>query len=218
MRYLITDLETLPDESVRPLLDPVKAPSNYKKPEAIAAAIAEKETERNEKLALHPDYCRIAVLGYHVVGGGDPVAEVCFDAADEISALKRFWQAYEGPTRLVTFFGLKFDLPILMRRSLYLGVPYPTLNLDKFRTPHIDICQKLSFNGAIETHSLNFYCRRLGILIDDPVSGADVGRLWAEGNHAAVIDHCLADLGKTHALANKLGLLQLTESYAAQPF
>jgi hypothetical protein len=218
MRYLILDVETLPDPTVLPLLDAVKPAGNLKDPAKIAQDIADKTAARADKMALSPDYCQIAVLGYHVVGGGDPITEACQCGADEINALTQFWRVYGGPvnevygasTALITFNGFRFDLPVLMRRSQLLGVPCPTLELTPWKTPHIDVYDKLTFGGKIDGHSLKFYCRRFGIPIVDDVDGKDVGKLWAEGNYEAVKQHCLADIGSTHALANRLGLLRLT--------
>jgi hypothetical protein len=211
VRYLVLDVETLPDPTVVPLLDPVRPKANLKDPAKIAADIAEKTADRADKMALSPDYCRIAVLGTYVVGGGDPKCYCCHGEDDERTALTLFWAAYAlGTTAIVSFYGFKFDLPVLMRRSQLLGVPCPTLELTPWKTPHIDLYDKLTFGGKIDGHSLKFYCRRFGIPIVDDVDGKDVGKLWAEGNYEAVKQHCLADLGSTHALANRLGLLRLT--------
>lgn len=239
MRYIVLDIETIahPDASqwlepvepdpalLEPILpdsrlkDPAKVAANLEdvarkiaaRPAQIAASILERTKERDEKLGLDPDCCRIVALGYHVVGGADPVVELCRDEAEERSALERFWLAYKaiGNTKLVTFYGRQFDLPVLMRRSLYLGIPYPTLNIDRWKSPHIDVWDVLTFHGALRTaRGLQFYAKRLGLPMLDKVNGADVAKLVEAGDWESVSAHCLSDIGYTHAISNRLGLLE----------
>ena len=216
MKYIICDVETLAHPDAGQWLEPVKAPSNYKDPAKIAAAVAEGTAERDQKLGLDPDCCVIAALGYVVVGSDEPVCDVTYGSEHtEAGALDAFWHLYAAPqgqqeTRLVTFYGRQFDLPVLMRRSMYLGVKFPKLNLDRYRSPHIDVWDVLTYNGALRTaHSLKFYGKRLGIGTLDKVDGGDVAQLAKVGNWDAIREHCLSDVGLTHALASKLGLLEV---------
>lgn len=216
MRYLILDLESLPHPDAGQWLAPVKAPSNYKKAEAIDAFIKEATIERDEKLGLDPDCCVIAALGYHVVGHGDPFCDVTFgDEKHEGDALEHFaWEFNKAPqdTKIVTFYGRQFDLPVLMRRAMYLGIPFPKINLDRWKSPHIDVWDALTYGGALRTaHSLAFYAKRFGFTTLDKVDGADVAKLAKAGEWDAIRNHCLSDVGLTHAVANKLGLLKITD-------
>lgn len=211
-RYLCVDIETVGHPEAENWLGPVEPDARLKDPAKIAESIKTKTDERNEKLGLDPDCCRIVALGYHVVGGNEPVCALCVDEEQERFALERFWLAYTAvsDTVLVTFYGHSFDLPVLLRRSMYLGVRHPKISLDKYRSPHIDVWNELTYRGVLRTaHGLKFYQKRFGLPALDKVDGADVGELWAKGEYEAVRDHCLSDVGLTHSLANKLGLLQL---------
>lgn len=234
MRYIILDLETVQHPDAHLWADPVKVDSRLSQPiqpdsrlkdpvkvaanqadvalrnaereVELAAAIAEKESER----ALDPDCNRIVALGFHVVGGADPTCYLMRDEFEEREQLKLFWDIYrQGGATLVTFNGFKFDLPVLMRRSMYLDVPYPDLSLDRYRSPHIDLWQRLSYNGAISAHGLKFYAKRLGFTTLDKVDGGQIAQLVAEERWPEVEAHCLSDVGLTHALAARLGLLKL---------
>lgn len=222
MRYLVLDIETLPHPDASKWLEPLppaEAPSNYKDEAKIADYIkkanAEAAAKRDDKLGLDPDCCQICALGWHVVGGDDPIVEVCHGEGDEADVLRQLADAYAVPvghqeTRIVTFYGRQFDLPVIMRRAMYLGVKFPKLNLDRYRSPHIDVWDALTFNGALRTaHSLQFYCKRLGIATGDPFNGSQVAQLAKEGRWDDIKAHCIADIGATHALANKLGLLRI---------
>lgn len=209
-RLRILDVETVPHPDAHLWVEPVRAKANLKDPVKIAADIAEKEAERDERLGLDPDCCRIVALGYVDVGCGDPIVDLCPTEAEERIALQRFWDSYETiHTRLITFNGFKFDLIVLMMRSLYLGVHYRTLNVDRYRSEHLDLFNRLSFNGARMAHGLQFYAKRFGLPMLDKVHGSEIAALVAAGDWEAVRAHNLSDLGYTHAIANKLGLVEI---------
>jgi len=210
MRLRIVDIETIPHHEADNWLEPVEPDARLVDPVKIKASIESKTADRNDKLGLDPDCCRIVALGYVDVGHGDPICALCMDEESEKFALERFWATYkEHETRLVTFYGFNFDLPVLLRRSMYLGVNAPPISLDKYRSQHIDVWQRLSFNGVIKAHSLAFYGKRLGIGTLDKVDGADVAGLWAAGEYEQVREHCLSDVGLCHAVANRLKLLEV---------
>lgn len=220
MRYLVLDIETLPHPQAQDWLEPVKPDARLKDPVKVAASIAEKTAERDEKLGLDPDCCVIAALGYHVVGRSDPFCDVTYgQEVNEKDALEHLWWEFnkDSDTRIVSFYGRSFDLPVLMRRSMYLGVPFPKLNLDRWKSPHIDVWNALTYDGALRTaHSLAFYAKRMGFTTLDKVDGSEVSALAKAGNWDAIRDHCLSDVGLTHAVANRLGLLKLTSFPAGQ--
>lgn len=215
---LIVDLECVSIDQVSDYLEPVEAPSNYKDPLKIDAYIKETTANLVSRAALDPDLCRIVALGCGDIDGFD-TALICRDEEIEAAALRAFWKratdAYGATRTLVTFNGFGYDLPVLMRRSQYLGVSFPLLNVDRYRSPHIDLMQKLSFSGAIKAHSLRFYCQRFGVTVDDSVDGSLVGQLVAEGKWDEVEKHCLSDIAATRTLAQRLKLIPTAEKAAA---
>lgn len=210
-RLRVLDLETIANPKALDWLGPVKPAANLVDPVKIAKSIEERTAERNEKLALDWDCCRIVALGWVDVGSNEPVCEVCENEDEERSVLSVFWNTYrQHETALVTFNGLKFDLPVLLTRSIDLGVKHPPLNLNRFKTPHIDVWQYLTRDGARQfPHGLGFYARKYGFTTLDKVSGSDVAALAAAGEWETVREHCLSDVGLTHAVANKFGLLEI---------
>jgi predicted PolB exonuclease-like 3'-5' exonuclease len=218
MRYCITDIETVADLTAVPYLDAVKPDARLKDPAKIEADIAEKTAEREAQLALHPDTCRIVALGYHVVGGADPTCLLMKDAFEERAMLQQFADLYRdlntrNELRLVTYYGMSFDLPVLMSRAMYLDVDFPELNIDRYSdSSHAkyDVWWKLSRKGAIKAKGLKFYAQRLGFGTLDKVNGADVAALVRDEKWSEVEAHCLSDIGLTHALANRLGMLKVS--------
>lgn len=238
MRYRIVDVETVPHpdagqwlepvecdpkllEPIEPdsrLKDPIKVAANLadverrraERPAEIDASIAERTRERDAQLSLDPDCCVIVALGWHDVGYGDPIVELCRNEAEEKIALERFWQSYDQQfTKLVTFNGFKFDQLVIVMRSLYLGVKYRELSVDRYRSEHIDLYDKLSFRGARRARGLQFYAKRLNLPMLDKVHGSEIATLVAAGDWEAVKAHNLSDLGYSHALANWMGELKL---------
>lgn len=207
MRYIL-DIETVPIGNAAEYLDlsDISAPSNWKDPIKIAEYCKEKQAEMVSKAALDLDLCRVVAMGWMREDWNDPVVLVIERDEMEAHTIRTFWDELDNRVT-VGYNSIGFDLPILLRRSLYLGVHAPMLNLDKYRSPHLDLQQKLSFNGTKPYRSLNWYCKRMGLDVPcDTTSGKDIGQLVAEGQWEAVGAHCRSDVLKTKALAERLGL------------
>ena len=212
-RSLVCDIETFAIHDAAQYLEPVEAPSNYKDEAKIAAYIKEAEAKQLGRCALDPDLCRIVALGWMHEGNDHPEVLITPDEQTERYALEMFWRVAHERT-LVTFHGLAFDLPVLMRRSLYLGIEHPILNLDKYRTPHCDLLARLTFNGVLPAHKLRFYLARFGIPVDDLTTGKDIAALVEANDWKGVMAHCEADVRGTHALAQRLGYIGVAQEVA----
>lgn len=210
MPFVVFDLETVPMPGCESFLDmdAIKAPSNYKDPDKIAAYIEDAKRKEIERAGLDIDLCEIACIGWEDhAGAGGLVPRNLFS---ETEMLKKFWVSC-GSHQLVGFNIWHFDLPVLVRRSLYLGVPVPAdLRLEGYRPDArvLDVAHALSFGRRDLLHSLDFYCKRFGIDHGDSVTGADIARLVAEGNWKAVTAHCYADVYATRQLALRIGMIR----------
>ena len=208
---LIFDCECVALDDAGAYLEPVSAPSNYKDEAKIAAYCEQARREQVEKAALDIDLARIVALGMLDESAAGPQVLTIGSAEDEHSALTLFWKLVTATPRptLIGFNVIGYDLPLLLRRSLYLGVKAPRLPINRYRHDGIeDLLLMLSFDGAQKFRSLGFYCRRFGIDVPDPHTGADLAALVACGDLGAVADHCAADIRKTAALAERLGVWQ----------
>jgi uncharacterized protein YprB with RNaseH-like and TPR domain len=207
MRSIILDLETLPNADASQWVDPItKAPSNYKKQESIDAYLAEANAEQFDKFGLDPDTCTIAAIGFHVVGHSEPTVHVCSNTFEEREGLKMLWNVYtQRPSRFITFNGSGFDLPVLVARSILLDVEYPTsfVFTPAWKSPHLDLYEWKKQMGGGRAKSLAFYARQYGFTTLDKVRGSEIAQLAKEGRWQEIHDHCLSDVGLTHALANR---------------
>lgn len=220
MRTLILDIATAPLENAADYIttDDISAPSNYKDPAAIARYVDGEKAKRLEKAALDPDTCRITAVGWQTDAGSG--VRLCHDAEEEQDVLEYLVETladepdtrvgrYASPpppsTQLVTFNGFKFDLPVLMRRCAYLGLPVPDLNLDRYRSPHVDLYDRLTFRGAITGHSLGWYVKRLGWTdLVKPLTGAEEAQVPQTGRWDDLAASVRHDLTATYRLAQWL--------------
>lgn len=205
--WIVFDIETCPMPSCQDYLtDPIDAPSNYKDPAKIAAYVVEKLKAQVDQAALDPDLCEVVAIGLSV-GYGSSCAVSTREAFDERKLLAWFWRMAREKT-LVGFNCLNFDLPVLLRRSLYLNVQTPHVNLDRYRHEGvIDVAETLTFNGKTKWRSLAFYCKRFGLPCDTTTDGAQIPQMVADGQWAEIAAHAKADVEATEALAKRIGLI-----------
>jgi DNA polymerase elongation subunit (family B) len=203
---MVVDIETFALDAAAEFIEEPSAPSNYKDPEKIAAYIAAEKAKAVGRCALDPDLCRVVAIGWGTEAGAGGV-DVAADEAAERDAIEALWAKTRQARILIGFNLLSFDLPVLIRRSQYLGIKTPAVSLDRYRTPHIDLMERLSFNGKLRYRSLDFYCKRFGVLVADDHRGKDIDALVKAEDWIGVAAHCRADVMKTRLLAQRLGVL-----------
>lgn len=206
---IILDLETAAIDNAAAFVKPA---GNLVDPAKIKASIE----ERASKASLNPWLCRIIALGWCYEGDDAEHVEIATTEAREKTLLEDFWPRLwdlhpanqSGIESIVTFNGFGFDLQVLMARSMLLGVEHKPLNIDRYRSPHIDLLQKLSWGDKERMHSLSFYCQRFGINTDDAFTGALIGQLHADGDWESIKRHCASDVRLTRLLAERIGVLK----------
>lgn len=212
MNFLAFDTESCAIDGAVEFIEPATAPSNYRDEAKIAEYIKLANAEQLAKAALDVDLARVVALGFHS-DDSDPAVLVCRTEADERTTLKFFWERVAecraDMGNLIGFNCISFDLPLLLRRSLYLGVKAPQLPINKYRHPGIeDLMLSLSFDGALRYRGLQFYKKRFALDVPpDPVEGKDIGALVTAGDWEAVANHCRLDLRTTVALAQRVGAI-----------
>lgn len=216
-RYLICDIATTAIDGAAEYLEVPSAPANYKDPVKIAAYIEEKQAENLTKIALDPDLGRITAIG--VSDDGLTEVMLCKDEAAERKALLALkmliWPSEsDHPTQLIGFNALRFDWPFLLRRALYLGVRL-NINLDRYRTPHVDLFDRLTHHGLVTGHALAWYAKRLGWRdLVKPLSGAEEAQVPASGKWDELELSVKHDLEATRRMAEWMGVLQPSKAEA----
>lgn len=207
---IVFDCEAVAIDGAAAYLEPASAPANYRDEIKIAAFIEQANREQLTKAALDVDLGRVVAIG--VLEDTDVNVYLARDEHDEADVLMWFWSRVgplEGRPTLVGFNCLAYDLPMLLRRSLYLGVPAPKLPINKYRHDGIeDLMLAMSFDGALKFRGLDFYCRRMALDVpEDKTTGKDIAGLVAAGDWSGVEAHCSCDVLKTAALAKRIGVL-----------
>lgn len=208
--FLVLDLATssLPNVAEFIQLDDISAPDNYKDPEKIANYIAEKRADRIERAGLDIDLARLTSIGFKL--WTDPIVVAILRTEDEerrqikgLADLLHLWNP-----RFVTFGGHAFDLLLIQRRAAYLGVEFPYINTDRFKSNHVDLSDVLSHRGVTARKSLLWYVKRLGWTdLVKPLSGAEEAQVPQTGRWDDLRLSVRHDVEATYRLSKWLGII-----------
>lgn len=209
IRNIVFDIETstLPQAELTPFMPEFDAPSNYKDPEKVKAAIAAKRKEWLESCALDAMTARVLAIGLLINGDFILIAE----PAPEPIMLHEFWTAIDNEGgqlhHLIGFNCCLFDLPFLIRRSWKLGVTVPVgIRRGRYWGDNITDLRDVWQMSDRQAHgSLDTIAKHLGVGQKNG-DGAEFARLWRE-NREQAIEYLKNDLSLTAAIAKKLGVL-----------
>lgn len=211
--WLILDVASAPLPNAEDYLEgTVRAPSNYKDQAKIDEYIREKQAERVAMAATDVDLAQIIGMSWR---GGGIVKDYHGIATDcdqwEIGALD--WLAdvcEEQSPAIITFGGFNFDLPMVARRARYVGLMFPEINLDRYRSKHFDLCELLSDRNPQRRKSLDFYVKRLGWddLMPKPLTGAEESQVPVSGRWDELAASLKRDVEATYRLAVWAGVIE----------
>lgn len=131
---------------------------------------------------------------------------------DERALLHGFWSGFgrRAPgVRLVTYNGRRFDVPVIVQRSLLHGLSPAALWRDdyrhRFRDSHLDVMDVLSDYGGSPALSQHEAAALVGAPGKLGVAGDDVRQLHAEGRHEDIAAYCTCDVATLTLLFTRLG-------------
>jgi hypothetical protein len=220
--WLAFDCEAVAVGDAAEYLEPVTAPSNWKDPVKIEAYIADGTKKALAGAALDVDLARIVAIAWQSEAMERAIVALSNDLDEERAALTRFWEQVRSlgqtmPVALVGFCIRTYDLPLLVRRSQLLGVPYPDINMDRYRsTQMVDLYDRLTFNGVVDGKKLATYCKRFGVVVDDSATGADIAELVASGQWGLVAQHAGGDVQRVIGLARAIGAIHVPSTEPAE--
>jgi len=170
--YALLDISTAPLSNAADYLDAdaIRAPSNWKDESKITAYRAEKLAERLDGAALDFDLAQITGIAITVVGCEEPVIIV---GENERGIVEHAANYLRDVHQVVTYNGRSFDVPMLKRRAMYLGLKFPHISTDRYKGDVVDLMQLLSDSDPSRRRSLSFYCKRLAWSdLHKPLDGA----------------------------------------------
>ncbi len=206
MNRIFFDIETTsrPEHELLAIMPEFEAPGNYKAPEAIAKAVAEKRATWLDKAALSAETGRIVAIGY--INDGLFTDSI----TDEATMLRSLWasiQSARAAGHLFIGFNIaRFDLPFCIRRSWALNVRVPS-GIFKGRylddRVFIDLAETWQMGNREEYISLKRLALFLGVGDKNADNSKNFGALLLS-NRAEAIAHLENDLRLTEAVANRL--------------
>lgn len=200
-KCVIMDLETVPDQKV--VLD-----------------------QKGFEFPL-PIFHKVACLSYAVLGNSFELQQVKvlgLNEQTEAETLQEFGALIDEDTMVVTWSGRRFDLPVVLYRSMKYGIPCPwhfRRDFDKRfgLTGHVDLQDHMMLFGAADKIKLDHAAALIGLPGKLDTVGADVAELWARNRFQAIGTYCVTDVIQTAVLfirwAHLRGLASAVEVNAA---
>jgi hypothetical protein len=136
------------------------------------------EADLHKELSLDPERCRIAALGY-AVGDGEVQGIAVGERMPEDELLQVVWNilqtGWENNSPIVGYNVIAFDLPVILARSILLGVtPTRSIDLRKYGNPDVVDLMIARFPSG-RAKPLKTLAEQYGIEIPCPdVDGSDV--------------------------------------------
>lgn len=153
-----------------------------------------------------PYLSRIVCIGIYYPGNGQHIA---LTNDSEKVILESFWEQIKGFNGIyITFNGVQFDVPFIIKRSIVYGLKPSNLSFiqhTKFNAypPHYDVMLQL---GRYHGYSLKDVCNFFGVPSpkEGTVSSSSVAQAYREGRIQEIADYCLRDLDSTYLLYEKI--------------
>jgi len=211
MQNVYFDIESIPcqDPAYRDKVRAtIKPPGTIKKPESIAAWLAENaDTATDEAVAktsfdpAHGHICCLAVA----FDDGPVMYWEARKVADERHILEAFFaeliQPTMGQARFIGHNITGFDLRFILCRAIVLGVPIPKVIPRDIKPWSNDIFDTMTaWAGARGTIGQVRLAGALDIDIVDDIDGSMVAAAWANGDYANIARHCMSDVETVRAI------------------
>ncbi|MGX2974445.1 ribonuclease H-like domain-containing protein [Ursidibacter arcticus] len=209
------DIETIPTQNPNHqafVVENLKAPTNYKKPESIAEWIEENKQAAIDKTALDGTFGEIVVIGV-AIDDQEPVKFYCQDwqcPDREAVILQQFFDYLkeQGLSRqtLPQFIGhniTKFDDRFIFQRAVINGVKpsYTTTRNNTYDT-------MTEWAGYGNTVSLAKLCQVLGIEAKGDIDGSKVWECIQAGKINEVADYCMKDVERVRQVYKRMNFVE----------
>jgi len=219
MINIAIDIETIPAQSAEyraKVRDSIKPPGNIKKPESIAAWLAENaDTAKDEAIAktsFDPAAGHIVCIGWahgdgtvHAVTAATVDLE-CRERLTEREVIISFFDDLPT-TGLVRFIGhyiSGFDLRFIINRAIVLGVHIPKCIPRDIKPWSQEIFDTMvAWAGPKGTISQDRLAQALGLEGKGDFDGSMVADAWARGEYERISSYCRSDVETVRAIYRK---------------
>jgi predicted PolB exonuclease-like 3'-5' exonuclease len=145
------------------------------------------------------------------------VEALCEENYSEEGIVREFWRRVElFPGTLVTFNGRNFDLPVLELQALRYGCQAPRYFNEKYghryrysEERHYDLLDFLTNAGVHRLRGgFHLLTKLIGLPGKTSINGAEVQRLWEDGQLARIQAYCRQDVIQTYGLFLRVELMR----------
>lgn len=213
MNPIYIDIETVPGHAQwihDYVKDHVSPPGNIKKQETIDKWWAEKSQDAiqdaYQKCALDGAMNQIACIGY---AAGDAPVETLTGIEEKI--LKDFFQRIENlgfSSNIYVGHNIAgFDLEVIKKRAIILGVPVPSVFKHVLRAKPWDnvLYDTMLKWDSKKMTALDKICQALRITeFDTETTAQHIHALYRDNNLKAIAEYCKTDVEKTRAIYNRM--------------
>jgi hypothetical protein len=188
-------IETFPDAANFAALPPVTPDRNLRDPEKIKKNLGDKKQRQLAHAALDARFAKIVcVCLYGCADTGDAFEHTIFDRCEK-RLIAKFWNVARTLDCFITFNGVEFDVPFLMKRSWFAGIVPSVAIAARRRGPsnHVDIRMVLNDWDRHAPGTLEEYAH---IKLDERpsrVSAAEMHSSYRAGDYARIKEQCLID-------------------------
>jgi len=206
------DIETLPTTNpavIKQVRSNLKAPSNYKDAEKIAAYIESNAENAVHKTGLSGLFGQVLCIGYAI---DDAPVEVIYEPLmkheNVLLAIFREIACDKQAYCINTLVGhniLDFDAPFLSQRMMINGLKPLFRHGTKPWDMAIDDTMTMFACGKREMYSLKNLCLAFGVQSPkDSMSGSEVHQYWLDGRHDEIAEYCKRDVEATRSIYNAM--------------
>lgn len=137
--------------------------------------------------------------------GETTLSDIINEPYGEPEILESLWNAVAEYSQIITFNGLAFDVPFILKRSWYNRiVPRKQLSLKRYQSPdqsnHIDLRCLLSNWDSYAKGSLDIYSRLALGEDKGGIDGSMVADMWKDGKQEEIRKYCENDARITYKL------------------
>ena len=207
MRFAVLDIETRIDKE---LLKAVFGQQTANEEEAYAR-MRDQLSGGFFPLSLHVPIA----IGWGEVNADhvlESVSCLAEEAGGEEAPVREFWHRAERLSGLlVTFNGMRFDLPVLELQALRWGLSAPGHFAQRQgdQPRHLDLLDFLTNRGAVGLRGgLDLALKLIGLPGKGAVDGAQVQGLYEAGRIAEIRQYCLRDVIQTYFLFLRVELMR----------
>ncbi len=202
MSYLVLDLETIKDPEIYKLWEKRELDKGNDITQKFPPPIT------HQIIALS---CALIKPNYEI----DLISAEYVKEKDEATIIESFSNiVQENKTHLISWNGRRFDLPVIVYRSLKYGIPlewYYENSSYRYRYTtegHCDLADYITDYYASEVPNLDFVAKLIGLPGKTDISGADVQKMFEDGQIENIASYCTSDILQTYLVFIKFLLVK----------